>query len=118
MWRRTSFSPERRHAEECRPQVYAQQIKALGSRIAGLGQEGRSMQQEPSDHGDRHHGSKHEGNDIPGHHVRSSHRAATVVWGTRARTDVFAPARVSTVIVRTGRGARASPTGVRHTAVM
>jgi hypothetical protein len=113
MWRRTSFSPERRHAEECRPQVYAQQIKALGSRIAGLGQEGRS-----SVHGDRHHGSKHEGNDIPGHHVRSSHRTASVGCDTRARTDVFAPARVSTVIVRTGRGARASPTGVRHTAEM
>ena len=118
MRRETSFSPERRHAEVCPPQVDAQQLKALGSRIAGQGQEGRSMQQEPSDHGDRHHGSKHEGNDIPGHLLRSSHRAATVVWGTRARTDVLAPSRVSTVIVRTGRGARASPTGVRHTAEM
>jgi hypothetical protein len=94
------------------------QLKALGSRIAGQGQRSRSVQQEPSDHGDRHHGSKHEGYNVLGHLLRSSHRAATVVCGNLTKIDVFAPARVSTVIVRTGRGARASPTGVRHTAEM
>ncbi len=76
------------------------------------------MQEEPSDHDNRHHGSKHEENDIPGHLLRSSHRAATVVCGTLTKIEVFVPSRVSTVIVRTGRGARASPTGVRHTAEM
>jgi hypothetical protein len=82
------------------------------------GQKGRSVQEEPSHHGDRHHGSEHEGNDIPGHLLRSSHRAATVVCGNLTKIDVFVPSRVSTVIVRPGRVARASPTGVRHSAEM
>jgi hypothetical protein len=81
-------------------------------------QEGRSVQKEPSDHGDRHHGSEHEENDIFSHRTRPSHRVATVVCGTLTKTDVLVPSRVSTVIVRTGRVARASPTGVRHSAEM
>ncbi len=98
--------------------MYAQQIKALGFRIAGLGQKSRSVQEEPSDHGDRHHGSEHERNDILGHRTRPSHRVATVVCGTLTKIDVFVPSRVSTVIVRTGRRARASPAGVRHASEM
>ncbi len=76
------------------------------------------MQKEPADHSYRHHGAEHERDDILGHHTRPSHRAASTGCGTRTRTDVFAPSRVSTVIVRTGRGARASPAEVTHAGEM